>query len=70
MALYFSYGYGNSRLNFKLQDSNFSKNGKSDDVPITRKNAAQKLRILPETVMNLNVTSSSIAVYPQPYYKI
>lgn len=78
MAVYFGYGYGHSRLNFKLQDSNFSQqsggiggNVKTGDMPIARsRNPAHKLRILPEAVMNLNVTSSSIAVYPQPYYKI
>jgi hypothetical protein len=77
MVLYFGYGYRNSRLNFNFklhQDPHFnnSDNAKPDNsgTSTRSKNPAHKLRILPETVMNLNVTSSSIAVYPQPYYKI
>lgn len=64
ISLYFGYGYRKSRLNFKLRVSN-PPESKSSKL---RKNNKQNLRILPESM--LNVTSSSIAVYPQPYYKI
>ncbi|XP_059350531.1 cationic amino acid transporter 2-like isoform X1 [Daphnia carinata] len=71
ITTYFGYSYRTSRLNFKLQDSSSDGGGKPGDLSSRKKNnPAHKLRILPETMINLNVTSSSIAVYPQPYYKI
>ena len=69
ITVYFGYGYKKSRLNFKLRLADSSETSKT---PKSNQNLGkQNLRILPESMLNVvNVTSSSIAVYPQPYYKI
>ena len=58
LAVYASYGYKNSRLNFKIPKSGLG----LGESGLER---APNLRILPR--LTPDISFSSIAVYPQPY---